>query len=142
MPSRVEQIMLHLLDILTVPAMASIPVASVFRSLDAAISSGLPALVIEEGNESEPDLSVIDFANRRLSVQVRVVIKGDQPYSLADEPMAEAFGRIVNDRTLSGLAIDLTEGSTQRQRGMLEKPVGIITKNFLIQFETAQNSLS
>lgn len=140
--SRVEKIMLALVDKLTDPPIVTIAATSVHRNLDAAINSGLPALVIEEGDEPTPGLEAIGFANRYLAVQVRIVIKGDQPYSLADEPLMDAFDRIMSDRTLTGLAINLTEGPTKRARGMLEKPVAIITKNFLVQFETDENSLS
>ena len=134
--------MLELMDLLTGPPMETIAAESMYRNLDAAINGGFPALVLEEGDEPTPGLESTGSANRHLNVQVRIVIKGDQPYSLADEPLMEAYGRIMNDRTVSGLAIDLREGPTKRERGMLEKPVGIITKNFLVQFETGQDSLS
>jgi len=141
MSSRVEEIMLELLDKLTGPPMGTIPETSVFRNFDSALNSQLPAVLIEEGDEPTPDLTHLGRADRHLNVRVSVLIKGEQSYQFADEPLVEVYDRIIGNRTLSGLVLDLTEGPTKRERMMLEKPVAIITKNFLVRYRTAEDSL-
>ncbi len=133
--------MLALVDKLTDPPMETVPETSVFRNFDSALNSELPALLIEEGDEPTPDLSHLGRADRHLNVRARVLIKGEQSYEFADEPLVEVYDRIIKDRSVSGLALDLTEGPTKRERMMLEKPVAIITKNFLVRFRTAEDSL-
>lgn len=133
--------MLELVDKLTGPPMGTIPDTSVFRNFDSALNSELPAVLIEEGDEPTPDLTHVSLADRRLNVRVSVLIKGDQSYQFADEPLVEVYDRIMKDRTISGLALDLVEGPTKRERMMLEKPVAIITKNFIVRYRTAEDSL-
>lgn len=139
--SKVEQIMSALLTALTVPAMTAVPAASVFRDLDSALDNELPAIVIEEGDEPAPDISVISLAGRYLNVRVAVLIKGTLPFSLADAALIESYNRIIADRTLGGLAINIAEGETKRERAMLEKPVAIVTKDFIVHFRTSETSL-
>lgn len=141
MASRAELIMQALVTALTVPPMTSVPAASVFRDLDSAISSGFPAIVIEEGNEPAPGLSVISRAARELDFRVSVLIKGSSPYSLADAPLIEAYDRIMADRTLAGKAQEIVEGETSRERAVLEKPVAVVTKTFTVRYRTAETSL-
>lgn len=142
MSSRVEEIMLKLLDQLIGPPMNTIPETSVFRNFYSALNSELPAVFIEEGDEPTPDLSHLGRADRHLNVRVSVLIKGEQSYQFADEPLVEVYDRIMQDRTVSGLALDLTEGETKRERAMLEKPVAIISKHFLVRYRTDETSLS
>ncbi len=139
--SRVERIMTAMLTALTAPTMTAVPAASVFRDLDSALDSELPAIVIEEGGEPAPDLSVIQRAGRHLNVRVAVLIKGTLPFSLADAALIESFDRIMADRTLAGLAMNIEEGETKRERAMLEKPVAIVTKDFIVHFRTDETSL-
>lgn len=141
MASRVEAIMQALVTALTVPAMTSVPAASVFRDLDSAISSGFPAIVIEEGNEPAPGLGVISRAARELEFRLSVLIKGSAPYSLADAPLIEAYNRVMADRTLGGKAQEIVEGETTRERAVLEKPVAVVTKTFMVRYRTAETSL-
>lgn len=139
--SRVESIMVALLAKLTAPAMTSVAADSIYRDLDSAIAGGFPALVLEEGDEPTPGLSVISKAARELEFRLHVLIKGSAPYSLADAPLIEAYDRLMADRTLGGLTQEIIEGATTRERTMLEKPVAIVTKNFTVRFRTAETSL-
>lgn len=141
MSSRVELIMAALVTALTVPAMNSVPAASVHRDLDSAISAGFPAVVVEEGNEPAPGRDIISRAARELEVHLRILIKGSSPYALADAPMIEAYNRIMADGTLGGLAMEIVEGETARERAVLERPVAVVTKTFTVRYRTAETSL-
>lgn len=142
MASRVEQMIVYLYDKLKSPgAMTSIAATSVFRDLDSAINSELPAVVIEEGDELTPELPALGIANRYLTVRLMILIKGSLPFSLADSPLIEAHNLIMSDRTLGNLAINTTEGETKRAREMLEKPVAIVSKEFVVFFRTDEIGL-
>lgn len=142
MASRVEQMVVYLYNKLTAPgAMISVLSSSVFRDLDSALNSELPAIVLEEGDESAPELPALGIANRFLTVRLMILIKGELPYSLADVPLIEAYDLIMSDRTVNNMAIDLTEGETKRERAMLEQPVAIVSKEFVIEFRTDETSL-
>ncbi|SFJ04374.1 hypothetical protein [Nitrosomonas sp. Nm34] len=142
MASRVEQMMGYLYAKLAASgAMTTIASSSVFRDLDSALNGELPAVVIEEGDELTPELPALGIANRQLTIRLMILIKGSAPYSLADAPLIEAYNLIMSDRTVNNMAIDLTEGETRRTRGMLEKPVAIVSKEFVIQFRTDETSL-
>lgn len=142
MSSRVESIMVALLAKLTAtPAMTSVAATSIYRDLDSAIAAGFPALVLEEGDEDPPGLAIVSRASRSLEFRLHVLIKGSAPYTLADAPLVEAYDRIMADRTLGGLTQEIIEGATTRERAMLEKPVAIVTKNFVARFRTAETSL-
>lgn len=139
--SRVESIMVALLAKLTAPEMTSVDAASVYRDLTSAVGEGFPALVLEEGYEPKPGLGVVSRAARELEFRLIVLIKDSDPYSKADAPLIEAYDRIMADRTLGGLTQGIEEGETTRERTVLEKPVGMVTKNFIARFRTAETSL-
>lgn len=142
MPSRAEQIAQAIVSALTVPPLSSVPAAQVYRDLDHALDATVPsALVVESGDEAVPDLATLGIAYRTLTVRVTALAKGTNPAPLADAPMLEAYNRILADRTLGGLAVDLTEGETQRQTNVLETGVAAVAKNYQVHYRTAANSL-
>lgn len=142
MPSRAEQIIQAIVAVLTSPTMASVPAAQVYRDLDRALDAAVPAaLVVESGDEPAPDLATLGIAYRTLGVRVTALVKGANPATLADAPMLEAYGRILADRTLGGLAVDISEGETQRQTNVLETGVAAVAKHYQVQYRTDAYSL-
>jgi len=142
MASRAEAITQAIVAALTSPAMSSVPADQVYRDLDRALDAAVPvALVVDSGDEPAPDLTTLSIAYRTLSVRVVVLARGGSAASLADAPMLEAYSRIMADKTLGGLALDITEGDTQRQTHALETGVAAVAKSYLIQYRTLANSL-
>ena len=142
MPSRAEQIAQAIQAALTVPPMVSVPAAQVYRDLDRALAADVPAaLVVESGDESPPDLAVLGIAYRTLTVRVIALAKGASPATVADAPLLEAYARILADRTLGGLAVDITEGETQRQTNVMETGVAAVAKHYQVLYRTAATSL-
>lgn len=99
------------------------------------------ALVVEQGDEQAPQPDTISTYERRIEINVSAVAKGTEPYNRADAPMTSAHNLIMADRTLGGLAMDIDEGPTTRQRDSLEKEVGVITKTYIVAYRTAADSL-
>lgn len=140
MPSRAEAIADALHAALTVPPLASVPPARVFRDLEGALAcEHLPALVIETGDEPPPTRPVIGHRQRRTALDVTVLAAGG--YQAADAALVEAYGRLMADPTLSGLAFELEEGATRRQRHDGERHLVAVAKEFVAQYRTAENSL-
>ena len=142
MPSRAESIMQAVMHCLTSPAMTSVPADQVYRDITRAIDSAKTvAIAVEEGDETAPDKSLLGIAYRRLEVRVAALAKGQAATTLADAPMLESFNRIMADRSLGGLVIDIEEGETTRQREALEKEVAVFTKTYFITYRTGEGSL-
>lgn len=142
MTSKAEAITQAIVAALTVPAMSSVPAGRVYRDLHGALQSDLlPAVAVETGDESTPERRTTRHKLRVLDVQVTVVAKGASPYTIADPALVEAFSRLMADRTLGGLALELQEGPTRRERGPAEEQVGAITKTYQVQYHTTEESL-
>ncbi len=142
MTSKAELITQAIVTALTAPAMTSVSAARVFRDLHGALQAELlPAVAVETGDEDTPDRRTMRHKLRYLDVNVTVVAKGASPFSEADAALVESFGRLMADRTLGGLALELQEGPTRRERGQAEEQLGAITKTYRIQYHTTEESL-
>lgn len=115
---------------------------SVHRDLHGALSAGsLPAIVVETGDEPAPSHVAIGVKTRAVEVIVSVVARGASPYTEADAALLEAHDRIMADRSLGGLAIEIAESFTRRSRVDAEQQVGEIAKSYLVQYVTTEISL-
>ncbi|MBS1188912.1 MAG: hypothetical protein H6R10_704 [Rhodocyclaceae bacterium] len=142
MASKAEQIMQAIVTLLTVPPMSSVPSADVHRDVTVAIDSAVSAAIaVEEGDEPEPSLFTIGVADRVLDVRLTALAKGHAASSLADAPMVEAHNRLMANLTLGGLADDIEEGPSSRERAQREKPVAAITKTYRVRYRTGARSV-
>lgn len=142
MTSKAELITQAIVTALTVPAMSSVPAARVFRDVHGALQADLlPAVAVETGDEDTPDRRTTRHKLRYLDVNVTVVAKGESPYTEADAALVESFGRLMADRTLGGLALELQEGPTRRERSAAEEQIAAVTKTYRVQYHTTEESL-
>lgn len=142
MTSKAELITQAIVVALTVPAMSSVPAGRVYRDLHGALQSDLlPAVAVETGDESTPERRTTRHKLRFLDVTVTVVAKGASPYSEADPALVESFDRLMADRTLGGVALEVIEGATRRERSAAEEQLGAITKTYRVQYHTTEESL-
>ena len=120
--------------------MSSVPAARVFRDLHGALQSELlPAIAIETGDEPDPVRVVIGAKERSVDIRVTVLAAGG--YVAADAAVLEAFGRVMAEPTLGGLAFEADEGQTRRDRDDGERQVVAVTKTWRFQYRTAEDSL-
>lgn len=122
--------------------LAGVPDVPVFRDIVRAIDrTEQLALVVEQGDEPPPQRDTVATYERAIDIQVSGVAKGSEPYSRADAPLNAAHNLILQDRTLGGLAMDIEEGPTTRQRDSLEREVGVVTKTYRVVYRTGADSL-
>lgn len=81
------------------------------------------------------------FTDREVHLNVRCITRGDDPLAGADQILDEAYSRIMTNPSLSGLAVDIMDGATTRQKDVLESPVGITEINFLVSYQTGTATL-
>jgi hypothetical protein len=88
----------------------------IYRSrVEAFARSEAPALVIEPGtDEVVQELSICKL-DMRLSVTVAVYVRGAIPDQVADPIIVSVHSRLMADRTLGGLAMDLIPVSIDPQ---------------------------
>ena len=143
MTSKAQQIADAVVAALRTPAMTSIPAASVYRDLnDALRSESFPALVVELGDERAPDTILIGRKDRFLDVTLTVLADdATDPYGAADAGVVESYGRVFADRTVGGIAIDVEEGETTREREGASENVCAVRKRYVVHFRTTESSL-
>src|SRR4051812_43245656 len=87
---------------------------NVYRSRIEALSSGmLPAIIVRPGPADTPNEDTNNKVNRVLEVELLVLMEGDVPDSLADPTVVAAHAKVMADRTVGGLAIDVEELTTR-----------------------------
>lgn len=142
MSSKAETIAQALVTTLTVPEMSSVPAARVYRELEDAIRSELfPAIVVELAGEPDPVSVMIGTKDRMIDAEVIVLAAGATRNADADTATVEAYNRIFADRTLGGLAIEVLEGPTRRERDTVGEAMLAITKTYRIEYRTGESSL-
>lgn len=147
MSSAAEAIVTEIIALLTVPALVSVPAARVFRDpMEARQSSELPTIAVETGNEDAPERVTLGLHHRQLEVRVSIFAKGSAPYQQADAALVESAARlleapIVNGLRLNGLAVDLLEGPTRRERDGLAQDLAEIAKSYVVVYRTREDSL-
>lgn len=142
MSSKAESIIDAVEAALTVPTMTAVPTARVYRDMTDALDTGLyPAIVLELGNEGEPERLLIGYKMRTLDVSLTVLATGTNAYTAADAAVVEAFNRLAADATLGGLAFEFDEGETIRERDGAAQNVASVTKLYRFKFRTTEGSL-
>jgi hypothetical protein len=145
--SAAEDIVTELIHLLKVPPLSAVPAASVYRDLmDARSSAHLPCIALETGDEPAPVRNLIGLKDRRVEVEVTVLAKGSTPYQQADAAVVELTQRIlgaprVAGMVLNGLALDILEGPTRRQREGLSEDLAAVTKTFVVEYRTPEGSI-
>lgn len=125
---------------LTVPAMTSVPAASVYDDLvDALSAAAAPAIAVEVGDEGEPQPATIGHLNRTVDIRVSALSAGDR--AALGAIVEESFGRLVADRTLGGLALLMDEGPTEREIEGNNETLRLATKTYRYTYRTALDAL-
>lgn len=120
-------------------------VVPVYHDLVGALEArALPALVVETGNETAPEtVNVSGAKHRTVEIRVTALATGlEAGYASADPLVVGAFGALMADARLGGLAFSLAEGVTLREREAGDPSVVAVTKIYLYTYRTAGDSLS
>lgn len=147
MASAAEDIVTEIIQLLTTPPLVAVPADRVYRDVMDARTKGLmPCVVVETGDEEAPVRNLIGIKDRRLQVEVTVLAKGSSPYLQADAAVVEIADRLLNapridSKVLNGLALDVVEGPTRRQREGLADDLAAVTKTYVVEYRTSEISL-
>lgn len=142
MASRAERIAEAIRGALTTPTMTAVPSARVFRELRGALQSELlPAIAIDIGNDPPPVRATISTLTRTTDIRVTVFGASVNGYTATDPAHLEAYGRVMADPTLGGLAIDIEEGPITRERDDAERQRIAVTHTYRVVYRTGDRSI-
>ena len=118
--------------------------ARIYRSrAEAFARNEAPALLIEPGPDTPREEPVstckIDW---RLSVDVVVYTRGAIPDQLAGPIVADVHSKLMADRTLGGLAMDIWPGPVQHQKDQADAAAGWTVCNYSVRYRTSLTDLS
>lgn len=118
------------------------PSVPVYRSLLRALTREESPAIVVEGEKWDVVKINNDLAERELVFRVRVIARGQTPDSVADEIVAAAHQKILEDTNLGGLTLFLREigGGWAMEEADLDAVV--VTMRFMAQYRTAEKSLT
>lgn len=116
----------------------------IYRSrVEAFARNEAPAMVIEPGVDSaaaEPvSTCKIDWT---LGVIIAVYTRGSIPDQLADPIILDVHQKLLADRTLGGLAMDIWPSNHDPQFAAADQPAGWYVLNYTVRYRTGVTDLS
>jgi hypothetical protein len=140
-----EQITAALVVAMTVPPMTAVPAARVFRDPDDAMRSEvMPCMLVEMGDEPSPREVMIGRQDRELEIRVTALATGTASASgqtQADAASLEAYNRVMADRRVGGLALNIIEGPVQRISETSGERLASVTRQFAVEYRTTTDKL-
>lgn len=138
MTSRREQILAYVASALT----GTVQVGSrIYRSRTEAFARDeAPAIVIEPAGDRAQTYSTcrLDWT---LNVLVAIYVRGNIPDQLADPIAVDVHSRLMADRGLGGLAIDIVPTDVDYQRDKADLTSLWQVNSYQVRYRTADNSL-
>lgn len=113
-----------------------------YRSRVEPFSRGkVPAAIIEP-LQDKPESNVIGFLDWTLTVQVTLLVRGDEPDKIADPYIQQVHEKIMADLGLGGLSQDIQPVSVEYDLIEGDKPVGVIMMKFNVSYRTPEKILT
>lgn len=139
MASKRERIMQRIETILTGTSGIG---GRVYRSdPEAATRGDQPCIMLSWSNESGTP-ETVTLAERTLSVQVEILVRGDVPDTLADPIAESAHALLMADPQLQGNAIDMTLGDARFDFESADQTAGRLTHEYQVRFRHSYASLT
>lgn len=114
----------------------------IFRSrVEALASDDLPALIVE------PVMDVPSPASNPrvqwdLTFHVTAIARGDNPDQSADDIVKDIYSKVMADRSIGGIAMDIFPASTDYKFIEGDKPRVLIIMQFKATYQTRDNDLT
>lgn len=116
--------------------------SNIYRSrMEALTRAEAPALIVSWESE-EPTEDVTGQMEKRLTVQVGVYTRGNEPDTLADPIVDSVHAQIMGEPTLGGLAMDISEGGTTVEYDEADQTAAIVNMRFVVWYRHARANLS
>lgn len=140
--SKAEQIIQKAVELISLPPLVYCGVGQVYRSLNHALAQDqLPCIVLTRGPGSRPEQATIAQLDRSVWLHVHALACGNAAETDADAAINEVHQRLYADRTLGGLALDISEGEEGADTEEINTDICRITKSYLIEYRTGTESL-
>ena len=115
----------------------------IYRSRVEAFSRGeSPAISLEPINDTPDTPTSLPTVDRSLALRITVVVRGAIPDQLADPIVESLHAKVMADRGLGGLAMDIIAGSTDWQLVEADQPAGLVLCEYVVRYRTSVGSLS
>lgn len=139
MPSKREQILTAVAAALA----GTVGVGSrIYRSrVEAFARNEAPAIVVEPGQDRAVPYSICKL-DWTLDVLVAVYARGPIPDQLADATIVSLHSKLMADRTLGGLVIDIIPSSVNPQFEAADQPAAWILCTYQVRYRTADNNIT
>ena len=99
----------------------------------------MPALVIQPSDESD-ETDVMPYTRCTLGVDIDVLVSGTKLSVLADPIRVSLHSKLLADRSLGGLAIDIQRNGANWDASSGE--IGVLRLKYLVKFRTLTNDLT
>jgi hypothetical protein len=114
----------------------------IYRSrVEAFARNEAPAIVVEGGRENGSTYSTckLDWS---MDVLVAIYARGNIPDQLADPVRVSAHAKLMADRSIGGLAIDIVPTSVDPQLESADQPALWMVCAYQVRYRTAANDLT
>ncbi len=113
----------------------------IYRSREDALSRAEHGALIIEPVSDNPSRPAVGRMEWVFTFQVVTLIRADSPDTTADATVLDVHSKIIGDATLNGLVVDLMPGPTSWEFQAADKPLVVVTQQFIATYQTAENSL-
>jgi hypothetical protein len=102
-----------------------------------------PAILIEPAADSAQDPPISNcHIDWRLNVDVQVYTRGQVPETLAAPIIVDMHTRLLADRTLGGLVMDIWPTTVQHERAPADQAAGWTTCSYLVRYRSGLTDLA
>lgn len=118
----------------------------VYRSRVGALTRSQTPSIVVEPVEDTADPSTIGVIFWSLLLRVAVVVRGtavtDAPDQLADPIVKEIHDRMISDKSLGGISMDIEPVSVKFEIVEGDQPIGVISLGYKVDYRTKAEDLS
>lgn len=116
----------------------------IYRSrVEAFARNEAPALLIEPAADSAQDPPISScYIDWRLNVDIAVYTRGAVPETLAAPIIVDMHARLLADRTLGGLVMDIWPTTVQHQREQGDTAAGCTICSYLVRYRSGLTNLA
>lgn len=102
------------------------------------------ALAINIVPDADPQVETGGYSHtdRQLSVDFQITARGDQPTDQADATVEALHNRLMSDRTLGGLAIDIQAGDNDFEWDDADRDYCVVHQRYRVHYRTSETNLS
>jgi hypothetical protein len=93
-------------------------------------------------NDPRQDTGGVDYTDRVLIVNFQITARGDGPTTLADPVVDALHNRLMSNRTINGLAIDIAAGDNDFEWDDADRDYCVVNQRYQILYRTSETNLS